>query len=317
MISESEQMERIRRTPYGLSAAISSPNPEYYSWIQNMLLMPPKWKLAREKQSNFFKEYNKYLQQYDQDSHDNDNYDKYIPYVQQIIEETKQGITPEKAIEDYTKWILIANHVSRALRSENTYHIDQLEFAVKGIHDMLKKLNDLQINIEVNKNTFYRGNALTTDEFYFYIKRYKKNITYNTFQSASPDRNISVFFGKGEKPPEEWRNALKVLHDAKTDRSESDMAKILSGFKVRSPNAITTEKSKESKVAVLFHITVSPDVRSQVCFADVTKFSAYEGEIEVLFQMFTDFRVEDITLDTDMANIYLTVLGTSKPSGSK
>jgi hypothetical protein len=312
MANESEQMERIRRTPYGLSAAISSPNPEYYSWIQNMLSVPPKWKLAREKQSIFFKEYNKYLRQYGKD-----NYDKYSPHVQQMIEETKQGITPEKAIYDYTKWILIANHVNRALRSENTYHIDQLEFAVKGIHDTLKKLNDLQINTEVNKNKFYRGNALTTDEFYFYIKSYKKNLTYNTFQSTSPDPKISIFFGKGEKPTAEWRNALKVLHDAKSARSESDRAKILSGLNVNSPNSTTKEKTNEPKVAVLFHITVPSDVRSQVCFADITKLSAYEGEIEVLFQMFTDFRVEDITLDTEMANIYLTVQGTSKPPGPK
>jgi hypothetical protein len=277
-----------------------------------MLSVPPKWKLAREKQSIFFKEYNKYLRQYGKD-----NYDKYSPHVQQMIEETKQGITPEKAIYDYTKWILIANHVNRALRSENTYHIDQLEFAVKGIHDTLKKLNDLQINTEVNKNKFYRGNALTTDEFYFYIKSYKKNLTYNTFQSTSPDPKISIFFGKGEKPTAEWRNALKVLHDAKSARSESDRAKILSGLNVNSPNSTTKEKTNEPKFAVLFHITVPSDVRSQVCFADITKLSAYEGEIEVLFQMFTDFRVEDITLDTEMANIYLTVQGTSKPPGPK
>jgi hypothetical protein len=297
LLSRRELIEYIDpiHIPHGKSAAILFPDPDFFQRIEHILRMTSDWTSAKKDVLNFLQEYREY------DSPKSSSSSK--------IEEAERMKMSNEPVFIYSCGTLVSNHVNRALRSQSMLCISKLQCYIRALDVQLRKLNQEQINNTDFENV-YRGKPLTPKECYFYREHIGKYITYNTYQSTSRDEEFARDITKSvtpHTPPEGWQHEFEMRDNAKTARSESDLTEKSSELNWRLQNTSTMREVENPKYAVLFHIEIPPDVRSEACFADISEHSCFPDEKEVLFARFNVFRIDKVSPGEDMLIIKLRV----------
>jgi hypothetical protein len=175
------------------------------------------------------------------------------------IDHFNQTYKASEALKWYSSDSFVYRLLNKAIRTENIDLLFACRFFIVDLHHQLASLHKpyMELICSYNSDEFivYRGQQMTADDFTKLKANVGKFISINSFLSTSRDRQVAVIYA-GDR----------TIHPI--------MESVL--FQIR------------------INITETSNT-NQHPFADISEFSRFEDEREVLFSLAAMFRIEDIT----------------------
>lgn len=185
------------------------------------------------------------------------------------IDHFDQTYNASEALKWYSSNSFIYRLLNKAIRSENIDLLFACRFFIIDLHRQLESLHKPYIELirsyDLDEYTVYRGQLMTSDDFTKLQANVGKLISINSFLSTSVDSNVALMFAGNS-----------AIHS--------------------------------SMESILFQITIDITETLPVYrypFADISVYSRFEEEKEVLFTLTAMFRIENISKRTSVILSYI------------